>query len=767
MITRLQLLRNIGQFDNVSTSATLDLKRLTLIYAENGRGKTTLAAILRSLASGEALPITERRRLGAAHPPEVIIACAGAAQPAAFQNGVWSRTCPDVLVFDDVFVDRNVYSGLDVAAEHRQNLHELILGAQGVTLARRVDDLATQIRNHSSEIRNKSAAIPASERQGLTVDEFCALPEQPNVDNAITEAEQRLVALRQASTVQSTAEFASLALPSIESTAISNLLDQTVANLDASAVTAVRNHFVSLGEGAEGWVAAGMTYVPGGVNATAEANCPFCQHELQGSQAFAHYRAYFGESYRRLQAELSATQTRLETMLAGDALAGIERQINTAKERRRFWSSLCTVPEIELDTTAIASAWQAVRDSLSAAFRAKRAAPLTAIVLNEDAQRAVTTYATVAALVAETSRVLLAANENVQRVKEATQAGNMQTVEREVKRLKAAKARHTPATAALCTAYLTDKAAKEQAEGDKETAQAALDAHRVAVFPAYQGAINTYLVRLNAGFSIEQVQPQNTPGRPSCTYELVFNTHRVPVAAGTAAPGSAAFKNTLSAGDRNTLALAFFFAGLDRDPNQANRIVVFDDPVSSLDEHRCVATIQEARGLVSRVAQVCVLSHSKAFLARIWQHADQSNTACLTVARDGLGSTLAAWNVTEESITEYDKRHSRLREYMASNTGNTREVAQSIRPVLEGYLRVACPQFCPPGQLLGPFRGIAQQRAASGTPIIDAMKLTELSNLTEYSNRFHHDTNPAWDSEHINDGELQGFVRRTLEFANI
>ena len=69
VISRLQLLRNIGQFDNVSTPATLDLKRLTLIYAENGRGKTTLAAILRSLGSGEALPITERRRLGAAISP--------------------------------------------------------------------------------------------------------------------------------------------------------------------------------------------------------------------------------------------------------------------------------------------------------------------------------------------------------------------------------------------------------------------------------------------------------------------------------------------------------------------------------------------------------------------------------------------------------------------------------------------------------------------------------------------------------------------------
>jgi wobble nucleotide-excising tRNase len=767
VISRLQLLRNIGQFDNVSTSATLDLKRLTLIYAENGRGKTTLAAVLRSLGSGEALPITERRRLGAAHPPEAIIACTGATQPARFQNGVWSRTCPDVLVFDDVFVNRNVYSGLDVAPDHRQNLHELILGDQGVTLARRVDDLATQIRNHNAEIRNKSTAIPATERQGLTVDDFCALPDRPNVDNAIIEAEQRLAALRQANAVQTTAEFASLSLPVIESTEIANLLGQTVADLDASAVAAVKDHFGSLGGGAEGWVAAGMTYIPGGVDAAANAKCPFCRRELEASQVFSHYRAYFGEAYKRLQAELAATQTRLETTLAGDALAGFERQVSTAEERQRFWSSLCAVPEIELDTTAIAREWQTVRIGLSLALKAKRADPLTFVTLNEDTQRAVATYATVSALVAEKSRRLLAANENIQRVKEATQAGNVQATELEVKRLKATKARHTPATAALCTAYLTEKSAKEQAERDKETAQQALNTHRDTVFPAYQAAINTYLVRFNAGFSIEKVQPQNTAGRPSCTYEVVLNSHRVPVTSGTAAPGSPAFKNTMSGGDRNSLALAFFFACLDRDPRRASRIVVLDDPISSLDEHRCIATIQETRGLVAQVAQVCVLSHSKAFLARIWQHADQPNTACLTVARDGLGSTLAAWDVTEESITEYDKRHARLREYMASNTGNTREVAQSIRPVLEGYLRIASPEFFPPGQLLGPFRGIAQQRAVSGTPIVDATKLTELGHLTEYSNRFHHDTNPAWDSEHINDGELQGFVRRTLEFVRI
>ena len=37
----------------MSGAANVDLKRLNLVYAENGRGKTTLSAILRSLMTGE------------------------------------------------------------------------------------------------------------------------------------------------------------------------------------------------------------------------------------------------------------------------------------------------------------------------------------------------------------------------------------------------------------------------------------------------------------------------------------------------------------------------------------------------------------------------------------------------------------------------------------------------------------------------------------------------------------------------------------------
>lgn len=159
MIHRIRLLRNIGQFDSVDAAATITLGRLVLIYAENGRGKTTLAAVLRSLANGDPMPITERRRLAAAHPPHVVLDCEGGPPDAMFQNGTWNRTLPQLALFDDVFIDENIHSGLTVDARHRQSLHELVLGARGVELSRRIQQLVSRIEDHNRALREKAALL--------------------------------------------------------------------------------------------------------------------------------------------------------------------------------------------------------------------------------------------------------------------------------------------------------------------------------------------------------------------------------------------------------------------------------------------------------------------------------------------------------------------------------------------------------------------------------------------------------------------------------
>jgi wobble nucleotide-excising tRNase len=52
-------------------------------------------------------------------------------------------------------------------------------------------------------------------------------------------------------------------------------------------------------------------------------------------------------------------------------------------------------------------------------------------------------------------------------------------------------------------------------------------------------------------------------------------------------PGSpVVFDSALSLGDKSALAFAFFLARLENDPKRFEQIVVFDDPLSSLDSCR-------------------------------------------------------------------------------------------------------------------------------------------------------------------------------------
>lgn len=262
------------------------------------------------------------------------------------------------------------------------------------------------------------------------------------------------------------------------------------------------------------------------------------------------------------------------------------------------------------------------------------------------------------------------------------------------------------------------------------------------------------------------MESANTRAGATCTYNVLINNTPVAVSGGNPAPGTPSFRNTLSSGDRNTLALAFFFASLDQDPGLAGKVVVIDDPMTSLDEHRSLTTVQEVRRLSGRVDQVIVLSHSKPFLCRIWEHADPTRRTSFHVTRAAVGSTITAWDITQDSITEYDRRHAELRQYVISPR-NSREAASDIRPVLEGFMRVACPEAFPPGTLLGPFRNVCEQRLGTPQEILSRANTQELRDLVEYGNKFHHDTNPAWETEIINDGELLGFIERTLAFVRL
>ena len=186
---------------------------------------------------------------------------------------------------------------------------------------------------------------------------------------------------------------------------------------------------------------------------------------------------------------------------------------------------------------------------------------------------------------------LLAANKTIATIKQGASFANTSALIATLARLKATKARHMFTTAELCTAYLDEKRMKTITERQRDRARQDLEQYRTQSFPTYEAAINQYLQKFNASYQLDSVEAANTRGGPTCKYNIVVNNTQVTVGGGNSELGQHSFKNVLSSGDRNTLAVAFFLASIELDPNRANKVVIIDDPVSSLDEHRTLTTI--------------------------------------------------------------------------------------------------------------------------------------------------------------------------------
>lgn len=760
MLTHINLIRNVGRFDSVSAGANIPFQKFTVIYGENGRGKTTVSAILKSLARNVPELVDERHRLGAQHPPHIVVTSSSGQH--LYQGGAWSAAHEKIVVFDDAFVAQNVCSGIAIDNGHCKNLHELIIGVQGVALNETLQQHIKKIEEINAEIRNLGGNIPASVRGSLTVDQFCGLEKRDDIDDAIADIERKVGAAKAADEVQKRAAFETFILPAFDIDGLNALLSQGLPELEAEAAARVRDHLSHAGRNAEAWVAEGLPRAAAIADETGRNDCPFCAQDLVASPVIPHYQAYFSEAYTKLREDVVESGKALNHDFGGDVAAAYERAIARLNEARNFWSRFTNIPEWTVDTAATVRAMNAARDAVREQLLAKHAAPFEITMLSQEALGTIEAYDALRQKHIETMNGFEEVNAKVALVKEQAASSNLSALQTDLDNLKRIKMRHNAPYEDFCRSYLEALKAKQKTEQTRDAARDALNRYQQQVFPQYETAINTYLRKFHAGYRLGSVSSRNTRSGATCDYKVLINN----VAVALSANSGPSFKNTLSAGDRNTLALAFFFASLEQDSDLASKIVVVDDPMTSLDEHRSLTTRQEIMVLASRVSQVIVMSHEKSFLCGLWEAANRLERASMMVIREGDGSTLSQWNVNDDCITEHDRRHTLVAGFLDSYSADQeRNVAVALRHILEAFVRVAYPEHFPPGSMLGGFVEQCRQCIGKDGQILSQADTTELRAILDYANKFHHDTNPAYETEQINDTELEGFARRTLAFT--
>lgn len=319
--------------------------------------------------------------------------------------------------------------------------------------------------------------------------------------------------------------------------------------------------------------------------------------------------------------------------------------------------------------------------------------------------------------------------------------------------------------------YQAAETDRKRLDGEQTKARQQLDALMQATLQQYQTGINDLLIAFGAEFSIELLKPTYLGGgEPRSEYGLCVRNKSVKLGSRADIATGHSFATTLSEADKRTLAFAFFVARLRADGNLAAKLVVLDDPVSSLDRNRRHQSIRLIANLAGDCKQLLILSHDAYFVRELRERlGDRKPTPItphiLTIKRVGQGySVFAQCDIDDVCSSDYYRHHRLVADYVdGKSTANTREVAKAIRPLLEGYYHRRFPGSIPRKLMFGQIIAEAA-KAPSGNPLAYLQPLLkELGEVNDYAGQFHHDTNPGFETVPVVDGELLGFAKRALK----
>ena len=762
MIEKFISIKNIGRFRDCSVHGDVTFRRLTLLFAENGRGKTTLCAILRSLKTGQHEFISARKTLGANGPASVQIRLDG--NTVSFSNSAWNSTYSDIVIFDSVFIHDNVYAGDYVDHDHKKNLYRVIVGMQGVQLAKQIEDLDGKIRKTNTDINTKRDTVLRTVPHEVTIDAYLDWQPIEDIDNKIQQKSTEIFTLQRsldkATEIKSKNLLAKITLPTFPTdflTILAKQLMDITADAEARVRQQIANH--QMGVSGEIWLSQGLGYI-------ANEQCPFCGRDITANDLIAAYRSHFNAAYKALKQEVYQLSQKVTDAIGDTSLNAVQLDISGNLALAEFWKQFTELDLIDFQLDEIRKKYATLHKVALALSQKKQQIPTEAVLPNDEFQSAIESVNALQQLVDTYNKSVDICNAIINRQKASVQdSRSINSLKAVLSELEAKKKRFDQDVVQACKAYQDSLDAKTVLEQQKEVVKQKLDQHCQSILQTYEQSINTCLDQFNAGFRITNSRHLYTGGTPSSHYQIEINNTAIDLGDSRTHSGTPCFKTTLSSGDRSALALAFFLAAFKQDPQAANKIVVLDDPFTSLDRFRRTCTQQLIRHVAGIAQQVVVLSHDPHFLKLVWDGYPPADIKVLQLCRTGDNTMIGELDIDAETQSTYIKNYSTLLNFYRDHAGKPLDVARSIRPFLEGMLRAHFPGHFQPNEWLGNF--IDKIKSAGNTDGLQHAQadISEIEAINDYSKKYHHNQNPNADSEPLSADELHGFVKRTLRLV--
>lgn len=762
MLKKVIRVQNVGLLRNGSPSpVTFD--RVTLVFGENGRGKSTIATALRAASEHDGDELARNQTIDTSDAPAIellFVSGDGTANNVKLHEGSWTGVRPDVHVFDPGFVEGNVFSGQDIRPDQRQALLQFALGEGAVQLEQELAALVPQIAEATKRESEAGKRIMAFAK-GMPARDFIRLADIADAEAQIEALRSRMEAAKNVAPLSQRPMPEALQLIELDIEAFFAILRTSFTGMRADARQAVQDHFQAHGNpaGIEAWIAQGRGY-------NTEAGCPFCGQDLRDAALLEAYDAYFNTAYNDLMKQVSVLARGVEARLSDAKIEIMAPQLAANEARIKAWADQLELEVPKFDLELARSSVSALRATAADLAARKQETPLESIGSATDVAAASTLLAQIRQQVSAYNDAVAVTAQRIRQFLSQLNAESPLALAAGITKLEAVVARRSEGAKQAIADFEIAEEGKKGLNAKKVEARKALDDLLPQTLSAYQSRINALLKRFGAGFEIVRLEPDYTGGTLRSDYALQIRGRSVEV--GRRAAAGRGFGRILSEGDKRTLALAFFLAKVQGLPGDlSDRTVVFDDPMCSFDLRRREATLTSIMEVVARGAQVVVLCHDPYFLKDLKgrlegpSHLIRPLVQEIKRVQDDY-SEFAPCDLDKICESDYHRAHRMVREYVdGSSTVDRRSLAKELRPLMEGFLKR---RFPPP---------ILEARANLGA-IIKAISddvhpkliharqyLPKLNALNQFDTKFHHDDGTEIGTP--DDVELQRFARMTLE----
>ncbi|MEQ9914843.1 AAA family ATPase [Pectobacterium polaris] len=776
MLYKIVSLNNIKQLNHVSPPDH-GFESLNLIYGNNGAGKSTVCKIL-NILNGKNVSLLERLKSIECDKNDTIdfnfLFMENGKTKSITKKNV-SELIWNFKVFNQDFIDNHVYAGSKVVSSNLKNYHDFCLGDASVEKQNEINDLKSENEKNINSLNILKTSIESKFNSRIELRYIIKIKIKNNFDaeTELVALNKKLVDLADVSVIKTRAKPKKIIYES--PFADLKFFDVSLDSISKEAKTRVDEHIREhLKERDVGWLESGLSLV------TEKNNCPFCAQPLNKSPIFSMFKDFLGNEYDNAVSKFEGDSANVYLKLSEKCTEfdGIKNLIENNEITINTWLDKLDLTHIKYENNSIVNKFYDLLTDLDGALNQK----LKDIFYTVDF---ISLESKFNGLFKEMN--FESYNTHIDKVNEkinnyllTLDQESIEDVKKKISDVENYKLKFQQDTLDDLEKYTAYDKQRKNNDAKIKALRDEIVLEQEELISKHKNEINKLLVGFNSNIRIIEIDRDNraSGGNTRFKFKIAFLGKKLSLE--NEEESKFLLTEILSMGDKSALALAFFLSKFKGNIHK-NDIIIFDDPMSSLDSHRRNKTIVELSDILDKGTQVFIFSHDASFLTDMSKYSGNSCfSQCFELSvniKDLNEYDINSSKVFKSKIIHrndfnayvkhsYELEYKTLHDFVKSPTEDTKvAIARLIRPILEAYMRMHLPSHFTENYWLGEMISRIRSETDPNSPLYDSSNcLAKIEQINDYSKAYHHAEGFDTKIRELNVQELHGIAKNTLLF---